>query len=233
MVERWSSKPFAWVRFLLPLLYMLLKSYKKNYSLNYKKTKKLTLLRGIILKKNITNHFNKLVNLELREPRQLLYLKKYNTRRVITKSLYKHIGYAKFKKIRNLTNFNNFLKLRKFTYIYFNSYKKSFLYKKIKLNYTNTSVYLSTTLNSPTLMNLSSLNNFEENCGSVKLKNLSTPSAFIFKDVASYNYSIFNTYGYDYAYYFTYRREYKLQFPFSVRYVMTAVNFSDPDPQKI
>ena len=44
MVERWSSKPFAWVRFLLPLLKkfdkFLIKSKSKYLMLKYKKCKK-------------------------------------------------------------------------------------------------------------------------------------------------------------------------------------------------
>lgn len=63
MVEQWSSKPYAWVRFLLPLTHMNLNrpsslSYNltQSYFNSRKYKKKFTKLKNIILIKNSTTH---------------------------------------------------------------------------------------------------------------------------------------------------------------------------------
>jgi len=214
-------------------LFVLLKFYKKSLALNYKKkifsTINLNTLRGRIKHTSI-KHTNK-----ARKKHTNLNLKSYNTRRITIKSLYKNVGYASFKNYyyyqNKVKNLNNLVWIRKLIFLYFFNNNTLFGTKKcvlkplknknLSLNFNFISIKSSLKKDFTTPLSLTNT--------SLKYVN----KLINWSNRPSYKLMRFNTYGYDYVYYFTYRREFKLQYPFSIRYVLTAVNFSNPDPQKI
>ena len=68
MVERWSSKPYAWVRFLLPLQNIISKRFNPSH-------KNLLIKYFSLLKKNSSDHFKTYLPLTS----QLLYSRRSNS----------------------------------------------------------------------------------------------------------------------------------------------------------